>query len=42
MKDFLEFVLNNEVDTKTESTVIEKSKEAELVEKLMYGINSLN
>ena len=42
MKSFLEFVLSNEVDTKTESSVIKKSKEAELVEKLMHGINSLN
>ena len=42
MKGFLEFVLSNEVDTKTESSVIKKSKEAELAEKLMYGINSLN
>ena len=42
MKSFLEFVLSNEVDTKTESSVIKKSKEAELVEKLMHDINSLN
>ena len=42
MKSFLEFVLSNEVDTKTESSVIKKSKQAELVEKLMHGINSLN
>ena len=42
MKGFLEFVLSNEVDTKTETSVIAKSKEAELVEKLMHGINSLN
>ena len=42
MKCFLDFVLSNEIDTKTESSVIKKSKEAELVEKLMHGINSLN
>ena len=42
MKSFLEFVLSNEVDTKTESSVIKKSKQDELVEKLMHGINSLN
>ena len=42
MKGFMEFVLSNEIDTETEMSVITKSKEAELVEKLMHGINSLN
>ena len=42
MKGFLDVVFSNEFDNKTEMSVIKKSKEAELVEKLMHGINSLN
>ena len=42
MRDYLKFVMNNEIDTRVQTTGISQSEDAKTAEKLMHGINDHN